>query len=61
MHAGVFKAQGIIYFCRLNFFDKMSLQLSEQERVRREALDKMRALGINPYPQAEYEVNLSAM
>jgi lysyl-tRNA synthetase class 2 len=38
----------------------MSLQLSEQELVRREALQKMRELGINPYPQAEYKVNVKA-
>ena len=35
----------------------MSQQLSEQEIVRREALTKLRALGINPYPQALYPVN----
>lgn len=35
----------------------MSQQLSEQEIVRREALEKLRALGINPYPQALYPVN----
>tara|TARA_B100000795_G_scaffold68451_1_gene47455 strand:- start:1594 stop:3321 length:1728 start_codon:yes stop_codon:yes gene_type:complete len=35
----------------------MSLQLSEQEIVRREALDKMRALGINPYPAEKFDVN----
>jgi len=35
----------------------MSLQLSEQEIVRREALDKMRALGIDPYPAAKFDVN----
>ena len=26
------------------------MQLSEQELVRREKLDRLRALGINPYP-----------
>lgn len=31
--------------------------LSEQEQVRREALDKIRALGINPYPAALYPVD----
>ena len=35
----------------------MSLQLSEQEIVRRDALDKMRALGIDPYPAAKFVVN----
>lgn len=35
----------------------MSQQLSEQELIRRESLNKLRALGINPYPQALYPVN----
>lgn len=35
----------------------MSIQLSEQETIRREALVKLRALGINPYPAALYPVN----
>ncbi len=38
----------------------MSMQLSEQEQVRRNALEEMKKLGINPYPQAEYKVNASA-
>ncbi|MFT3995006.1 MAG: lysine--tRNA ligase [Dysgonomonas sp.] len=33
------------------------LELSEQEIIRRGSLDEMRALGIEPYPAAEYEVN----
>ncbi|TCK65259.1 lysyl-tRNA synthetase class II [Winogradskyella wandonensis] len=33
------------------------MQLSEQEIVRREKLDKLRALGINPYPADLYPVN----
>jgi len=33
-------------------------QLSEQELVRRESLTKLRALGINPYPQALYPVTI---
>ncbi|MGB0404543.1 MAG: lysine--tRNA ligase [Salibacteraceae bacterium] len=36
----------------------MSLQLSEQEIVRRESLDKLRELGINPYPQAKFDVSM---
>ncbi|MCO4822179.1 MAG: lysine--tRNA ligase [Flavobacteriaceae bacterium] len=32
-------------------------QLSEQELVRREKLEKLRALGINPYPADQYHVN----
>ena len=38
----------------------MSNSLSEQEQVRRNALNEMKQLGINPYPQAEYKVNAYA-
>ena len=34
----------------------MYMALSEQELIRREKLGKLRALGINPYPAAEYKV-----
>jgi lysyl-tRNA synthetase, class II len=34
--------------------------LSEQEQIRRESLDKLRQLGINPYPAAEYRTNAYA-
>jgi len=34
----------------------MSLYLSEQEKIRREKLSQIRALGIEPYPAAEFEV-----
>jgi len=34
----------------------MSLQLSEQEIQRRETLDKLRKLGIDPYPAEEYHL-----
>lgn len=33
------------------------LELSEQEIVRRNSLEEMRAIGIEPYPAAEYKVN----
>ena len=33
------------------------LELSEQEILRRNSLDELRALGIDPYPAAEYVVN----
>ncbi|MBS7039951.1 MAG: lysine--tRNA ligase, partial [Bacteroidales bacterium] len=33
------------------------LDLSEQEIIRRNSLDEMRRLGIEPYPAAEYMVN----
>jgi lysyl-tRNA synthetase class 2 len=36
------------------------MQLSEQEIVRREKLDKLRELGINPYPAELYPVNATA-
>lgn len=38
----------------------MSRVLSEQERVRREALEELRQLGIDPYPADLYEVNATA-
>ena len=33
------------------------LELSEQEIVRRNSLNQLRELGIDPYPAAEYKVN----
>lgn len=33
------------------------MQLSEQERVRREKLSKLRDMGINPYPAEEFQVS----
>lgn len=38
----------------------MSKELTELEIQRRESLEKIKALGINPYPQALYEVNVSS-
>jgi lysyl-tRNA synthetase class 2 len=35
----------------------MSIALSEQEILRRESLQQLRALGIDPYPAAEYKVD----
>jgi lysyl-tRNA synthetase class 2 len=35
----------------------MTIELSEQEQLRRESLAKLRELGIEPYPAAEYPVN----
>ncbi|MFN2337338.1 MAG: OB-fold nucleic acid binding domain-containing protein, partial [Bacteroidales bacterium] len=34
--------------------------LSEQEQVRRQSLEEIRKLGIDPYPAAMYPVNISA-
>ena len=33
-----------------NTTDMANIELSEQERIRRESLAKLRELGINPYP-----------
>src|SRR5476649_1283062 len=35
----------------------MSIALSEQEILRRESLQQLRNLGINPYPAEEYKVS----
>ena len=37
----------------------MSIELSEQEVLRRQSLKALRELGINPYPAARFEVNAS--
>lgn len=34
--------------------------MSEQEQIRRNSLDELRKLGINPYPAAEYKTNVFA-
>lgn len=39
------------------FVKIMSLNLSEQEQFRRQSLDALRAMGIDPYPAAEYPTN----
>jgi len=36
----------------------MSIELTEQEQIRRQSLEKMRALGIDPYPAPKYDVNI---
>ena len=33
------------------------LELSEQEIIRRNSLDELRQMGINPYPAEEYVTN----
>ncbi|MFI3292370.1 MAG: lysine--tRNA ligase [Rikenellaceae bacterium] len=38
----------------------MSIELSEQEILRRQSLAALRELGINPYPAAKYEVSTTA-
>jgi lysyl-tRNA synthetase class 2 len=37
-----------------------TIELSEQEIIRRNSLQKLRELGINPYPAAEYKANITA-
>lgn len=39
----------------------MSVELSEQEGIRRNSLQKLRELGIDPYPAAEYKVNANSV
>lgn len=36
------------------------MSLSEQEQIRRESLEELKKLGINPYPAAEYKTNVFA-
>ena len=36
------------------------MSLSEQEQIRRNALDEIRRMGINPYPAEEYRTNAFA-
>ena len=53
----------IFYYLCGNFFEgrKMNHQeLSEQEIIRRESLHKLRELGIDPYPAAEYKINATS-
>ncbi len=37
-----------------------NIELSEQEQLRRQALDEMRKLGINPYPAAQFKINTTS-
>ena len=37
-----------------------TLGLSEQEILRRNSMDELRKIGINPYPAAEYKVNVTS-
>lgn len=39
----------------------MAQILSEQEQIRRESLNELLALGINPYPASEFEVNVTTL
>ena len=35
-------------------------ELTEQEQIRRNSLNELKKLGINPYPAALYEVNVKS-
>ncbi|MEY4290025.1 MAG: hypothetical protein RLZZ30_2113, partial [Bacteroidota bacterium] len=48
------------YLCGLNSIHMSHIELSEQEILRRESLQKLRDLGIDPYPAALYPVNAYA-
>ena len=37
----------------------MSQELSEQEQIRRNSLQELQAMGIDPYPAETYEVNVT--
>ena len=39
----------------------MSLELSEQQQVRRNSLEELKKLGINPYPAAQYKTNTTSV
>ena len=52
--------QNLSYFCseiELMYQQMNVLELSEQEIIRRNSLNEMRAMGIDPYPAAEYVTN----
>lgn len=44
----------------LQKFKIMERLLSEQERIRRQSLEELHKLGMNPYPAAEYQINVTA-
>lgn len=43
------------------YFTMHNLELSEQEIIRRQSLDELRQMGIEPYPASGYEVNTSSI
>ena len=38
----------------------MKRELSEQEIIRRESLQKLKELGVNPYPAAKFEASITS-
>jgi hypothetical protein len=53
------RAKIFFYLCK-KFSDMDHLHLSEQELIRREALDELVKLGIDPFPAETFEVNTSS-
>ena len=54
-------AEKIDYLCTNFYAREMSQQqLSEQEEIRRNSLQEIIRLGINPYPSEEYQINTGA-
>ena len=53
------KTREFFYICT-NLYPHFYMNLSEQEQIRRQALDEIRKLGINPYPAAEYKTDAFA-
>ena len=48
-------------FLWLHFSPYILMILSEQEQLRRQKRQELMAMGIDPYPAAEYPVNLSLL
>jgi hypothetical protein len=44
-------------FLESNYLSMTTISLSEQEIIRRNSLQKLREMGIDPYPAAQYPVN----
>ena len=56
----MWEVKSFLYLCslKLQIGKKMNvLELSEQEIIRRNSLEQLKAMGINPYPADEYVVN----
>jgi lysyl-tRNA synthetase class II len=51
--------QRLTIFALLNKFT-ITMQLSEQEIIRREKLSKLQELGVNPYPANLFPVNYTS-
>ena len=49
-----------IVICRKSKRYYIMAELSEQEQIRRNSLNELKKLGINPYPAALYELNANS-